>query len=100
MAACLQKRVGWENWSNYTKLSRSDVVHELVLTHSPPAGHSMVMQFMVSPGNCVCKLLLWANKAVNCVMGRAESVLLGPPALAILGVDAKRSTVMGTDNLP
>ena len=61
-------------WSNYTKLSRSDVVYELVLTHSPPAGHSMVMQFRVSPGNCVCKLPLWANKAVNCVTGRAESV--------------------------
>ena len=74
MAAWLQKQVGWENWGIYAKLFKSDIMHESVLTHSPPAGHSMVMQFMVSPGNCVCKLPLWANKAVNCVTGRAESV--------------------------
>ena len=37
---------------------------------------------------------------VNCVTGGAESVYLGPPALATHGTGAKRSAVIGTDNLP
>ena len=41
LAAWLQKRVGQENWSICTILSRSDVVRESVPTHSPPTRYSI-----------------------------------------------------------
>ena len=67
LAACLQKRVGQENCSIYTILSRSDVVHESVPTHSPPTRYSIGDAVYSFPTDSVCQSPFWANKAVNSV---------------------------------